>query len=320
MSVTSLRNDLDGYWPLDTDGSDGSGNNLDGTLEGDASITSTAKVGSGALTLDGDGDYLALPDDDLINLADTRTQRTIAVWFQVDDPSISSRKQVIWEEGAQARGLNIYVFDGQLYVGGWNDVDEESGWAGSWISTANISASTWHQVVLTLKGGVDVEGKVLAGYLDGERFGMETGSQVWSHGGDVAAGAVDQDTVFHDGAVDVDVGHELAGKIDDVRMYNRTLGTFEVQGFLIGRNGTSWAGGSLTRTPTMGPPRRMTGRWKEARPGPAPAWWAVGWIWTEAGRAFVSRTPTTLILGFTTSGRCRVGSTWKMPVSTPASK
>ncbi|MBI3312907.1 MAG: hypothetical protein HYZ83_01540 [Candidatus Omnitrophica bacterium] len=71
------------------------------------------------LEFDGVDDLKALDNSTDINLG-IHTERTLAIWFRVEDASINTRKQVIYEEGGAGRGLNIYVYDGKLYVGGWN--------------------------------------------------------------------------------------------------------------------------------------------------------------------------------------------------------
>jgi hypothetical protein len=58
------------------------------------------------LNFDGDG-YVTIPNTSDINLG-LQEQRSISVWFKVEDKDIS-QKQVIYEEGGQSRGLNMYI-------------------------------------------------------------------------------------------------------------------------------------------------------------------------------------------------------------------
>lgn len=172
-----------------------------------------------AVQFDGIDDYISLSDSDDINLG-THAERTISLWFQVDDASINSRKQVLYEEGGNTRGLNIYVYDGSLYVGGWNDDANQSGWGGTWLATSQIQSGQWHQVTLMLDGTGSVEPGALRAYLDGELFGSGDGSQLWGHTSDIGIGAISDLTLFHDGTTP-NSGHGLAGKIDNVEIYNR---------------------------------------------------------------------------------------------------
>ncbi|MBI3313995.1 MAG: hypothetical protein HYZ83_07150, partial [Candidatus Omnitrophica bacterium] len=67
------------------------------------------------LALDGVDDLKAIANTPDINLG-IHTERTVSIWFRVEDPSINTRKQVIYEEGGAGRGLNMYVYDGKLYA------------------------------------------------------------------------------------------------------------------------------------------------------------------------------------------------------------
>ena len=94
------------------------------------SFVSEGRLDQG-LRFDESGHEITLDSSVLVNNVNV-TQRTISVWFKADDVSISSRKQVIYEEGGTWRGLNIYVHAGRLYMGGWNTqtTNGESGWGG----------------------------------------------------------------------------------------------------------------------------------------------------------------------------------------------
>ena len=96
-------------------------------------------------------------------------------------------KQTIYEQGGTTRGLNIYIYGGSLYVGGWNEPSNESNWnPGTFLSTSSIENNTWYHVALTLNGGSSVSSNVFKGYLNGVEFGSGDGSKLWNHGGDVS--------------------------------------------------------------------------------------------------------------------------------------
>ncbi len=221
---------LTGHWTFDRNAADSSGNGLHGTRKGKVALAPSAKVGSSSLLLRRKRKgHVVLPTHKLINKRETLKTYTISVWVNVANPSISSRKQVIYEQGGYDRGLIIYVYDGKLYVGGWNDDEEQSGWSGTYLSTPDIRARTWHHVALTLKGGPRVQNEVLAGYLDGQQFDVGSGSQLWKHLGDPGVGAIAGSTVFQDGESRQDGGHQLVGLIDDLRLYDRALSSSELQ-------------------------------------------------------------------------------------------
>ncbi len=190
----------------------------DGTLKGDAYITDR-----GTLILDGNGDWMQMVNSSDINLG-THPERTITFSFNTSE---SSGKQVIYEEGATVRGLNIYVDDGKIGIGGWNK--HESGWGGDWItSTTDVSDGKWHQVTLVLAavaGSNAIDGK-LYGYIDGgEPFAEVSASQLWSHSGDIKIGD-STDTLIYDQIVN----HAyFLGEIAEAKIYDIAMTQEEVQ-------------------------------------------------------------------------------------------
>lgn len=188
----------------------------------------------GIVTLDGQDDYIAVADADDINL-DIHAKRTVTAWFKVDNKTlflpnaVAERKQVIYEEGGIGRGLNIYIENGRLYVGGWNQA--ESNWNGTYLSTNAIESNTWHHVALVLDaapGSTEVQTDVFSAYLDGVKFGEGQGSQLWAHPGDIGLGAVNVDTQFHDGDR-VGTGVEtFGGSLAEVAIYNQALSSADI--------------------------------------------------------------------------------------------
>ena len=203
------------------------GRNNAGALVGDAQWTEGVK--GGAIAFDGKGDAIKLQKSSDINLG-THGQRTISLQFKADDIGSGSR-QVLYEEGASARGLNVYIDQDKLYVGGWNTPGKESGWSGTWLSTNKISADEWHQVDLVLDGGRQVTQNAFRGYLDGQQFGSGAGSQLWDHSGGIGIGSINGGTRFHDG-ITPDSGSGFAGAVDEVMVFNDALSSSEVKAFL----------------------------------------------------------------------------------------
>lgn len=218
--ITPPTSGLVTTFTFDGDATDGSpeGNMNDGTLEGDAMIV------DGMLVLDGDGDFVSIDDSTDINIG-TQPERSITLDFNTDDVTT---RQVLYEEGAGVRGLVIYIDDGNLYVGGWNIPDGESGWDPTYISTP-ISPGT-NSVALVLDGGATVEPGALTGYLNGNSFGSAPGSQLWSHSGDIGVGGINQTTIFHDGSQSS--GAFFNGTIDNFNIFNDALNAAEVNSLL----------------------------------------------------------------------------------------
>ena len=70
------------YWQMDDDVDDAVGSS-DGTLRGGAGFVTNAKVGSHALTLDGNGDYVGLTSH-VSNFPQGDSARSITGWFNAD--------------------------------------------------------------------------------------------------------------------------------------------------------------------------------------------------------------------------------------------
>ena len=229
INVGDSALDLAAQFELDETGgqqaSDRQSNNP-GTLVNGASFTPIGADLGGGVQFDGNNDYLAIPNSAKINLSN-HAQRTVSVWFNAEDIN-RANPQVIYEEGGQVRGLNIYLDDGQLYVGGWNV--NESNWQGTYLSSTAISSDTWHHVALVLDAAPDVRAvqpEVLFAYLDGVEVGRGSGSQLWSRPDGIGLGGLNQSTKFHTGNSQNN-NLSLLGKIDEARIYNSALNAAEV--------------------------------------------------------------------------------------------
>lgn len=192
------------------------GNSNNGTLVGGAMIV------DGELVLDGDNDAVTIGNSSDINLG-IHGQRSIAIEFVATE--VTSR-QVIYEEGGTARGLNIYIEGGRLYVGGWNIPNGESGWAPTYVSTP-VTAGVRNSVALVLDGTATVQPGALTGYLNGAAFGTGAGSQLWQHGAGIGIGGINGQTIFHTGPVNS--GSFFGGTMDNFYLFNRALSPTEVQ-------------------------------------------------------------------------------------------
>jgi hypothetical protein len=169
------------------------------------------------------GSQIAEPgDSNDINIG-TFGERTVSFWFNTNS---TTGRQVIYKEGGSSRGLNIYIDNGELYVSGWNTPGGESGWAGSFVSSAAIGAGQWHHVSLVLDGGSSVTSDALSMYLDGQLVGQTSGSQLWSHSADINLGGSDTTVYYHDGFSNAK--NYFDGKLDEGRIYNKALDADEV--------------------------------------------------------------------------------------------
>ncbi len=217
--VEAQRNEgsVSGIWNFD-DGTanDSSNKGLNGVIVGDSQ--SVNGIAGKALEFNGTTDSIHIPDSPNVNITNIITNRTIAAFFNCKDVS-KNQKQVIFEEGGRTRGLVLYVFEGKVYIGGWNRA--EYNWNGEWLS-ADVKSNRWYHVALVIR---DAEGKVesdrLEMWLDGRLVEKSDGGQLHPHGDDNAIGSLKQNVVYHDeGGGITGYGDWFHGLIDEVLIYN----------------------------------------------------------------------------------------------------
>ena len=191
-----------------------------------------AKFRDGIVDLDGKNDLIEVKDSRDLN-TDTYAKRTISVWFKADNKNISDHKQIIYEEGGvdkkEDAGLNIYVENGRVYFGGWNQTKAD--WSGTYLSSDDITSNTWHHVALVLdarEGVNSTQNNAFAAYLDGVKIGAGEGMELESHRDDIGIGGLNETTKFHDGEAENKSEHSLGGSLDDVRVYNQALSPDEI--------------------------------------------------------------------------------------------
>jgi len=121
--------------------------NTGGEVKDQAQFIGDARIEDGQLVLDGEGDYLKITSSTDINL-DNVTQRTVSFWFQTEQ---DEGRMMIYEEGGAEKGLNIYIDNGQLYVGAYNQDAEEI--QGGWLDAVdengdsfNVADGQWRAV------------------------------------------------------------------------------------------------------------------------------------------------------------------------------
>ena len=178
-----------------------------------------------ALTFANPNDYIELSDD----AGDQpRERRTVEMWFKVDDTTITHRKQIIYREGDDQRGLIVYVHNGTLYFGGYNLPANESNWPGTWLQTDRLTPGTWHQAALVLDGRAETRPETLQVYMDGKLVDVGQGSQLWQVGRKLSLGGANGAARFHDGLISDAGSHFLAGQVIDLRLWDTARTPVEI--------------------------------------------------------------------------------------------
>ncbi len=218
VGVLDITTGLVGHWNFDEDATDSSGNNYDGTLQGDASIdtsNTTDIVGEGKLALDGAGDQVNL-DAHISNFSGL-TEGTISAWVKLTDTGES----IIFGLSDKNEALDLIKFGiegGQLKWLNLNDALDDV----VVYSTATVNDGAWHHVAVT----VNSSGNTL--YIDGA-----VASVSYSSGSSST-------TAFFDDITNIDamdIGRSVRGGVtegefngltDDVRVYNRALSAADI--------------------------------------------------------------------------------------------
>jgi hypothetical protein len=196
---------------------DSTKNNLTGNIVGNPG--EAKGLNGNALTFNGVNDGIHIPDSNNINTGGPFTNRTVKIIFNCADVS-KNKAQTIFEEGGRTRGLVIYIFDGDLYVGAWNRA--EYNWNGEWISES-IKSDRWYEVAAILRDAKGaVEDDKFEMWLDGRLVDKRPGGQLHGHSNDNSVGYTKENAVFHDEGGSGD-GFYFEGMIDEVWILNQAL-------------------------------------------------------------------------------------------------
>jgi pectate lyase len=208
---------LVGHWRFD-EGSgsvayDTSGNSNNGNLNGDPNWVA-GKIGSYALDLDGDGDYVSAPDND--DSLDCDSNMTIAVWMKLND--VDTHYFPVTKQPSGTVGSNYagnYTLKIQSPSGAVRLIHQTTTGISysTYESASNVGVGAWHHVAVTL-----VEGGNVSFYIGGYPAG--TSSQSGPFG------------ILNDEPVRIGIRKDMAswfnGTLDDVRIYNRALSQAEI--------------------------------------------------------------------------------------------
>lgn len=203
-----FRADKPGSFPADNAAlqtwHDSTGNNLDatqGTLNNrptyqsdNASLLNFNEV----IRFDGVNDTLGIADTPAFNTTD-QYLKSFVVAFRTG-ANVNNR-QVIYEEGGNTRGINLYISANTLSYGSFNTTN--SGAAAPWAfgrCTTPIQANTNYIATFVLQGNAAITG-VVDCYLNGQNVGQRTGvGRLYTHNNNIGLGAKIDQTRYETGA------------------------------------------------------------------------------------------------------------------------
>ena len=205
LSFTHAWADIVGSWSFDNcDGTDGSGNNNNGTLKGDPDCVNGV-VGN-ALDLDGDGDYVEVTSLQTKDFTDL----SICAWIY---PITDGQGMIMMKGGNFDFSLNAYdllVFG--FWIGGGHQ---------TLYSSSNIPYNQWTCVCVTYGSGQGGDGIKI--YINGE---IDNDAD---HVTSIPNTSDDPLTIGYDGGTTA--FQYWDGKLDEVKLYDHVLTPSEIAAY-----------------------------------------------------------------------------------------
>ena len=215
----NLSTGLIAYYSFDGNANDMSGNGHDGTVHG--ALLNTDRFGNpnSAYSFDGLDDYVRIPDDPQLDGMDSFT---LSVWVKLSGSNLEMEVLNKYDHGPPYldESYNIGIDGwGPLAVFQYATNDKYV----IKISNDPLSIDPWHHIVGVYTGA---EGSV---YLDGNKITLSRNDP--DFGGPL--NSITADLLIGCGEESGSLVKFFAGKIDDVRIYNRALSADEVQQLYI---------------------------------------------------------------------------------------
>ncbi|PCH95595.1 MAG: hypothetical protein COB83_08310, partial [Gammaproteobacteria bacterium] len=177
--------------------------------------------------------FLQLISSSDINTNGPYTARTTFMAFRTG--SDVTTRQMLWEQGGTVRGLNIFIFNGELYFGGYDlqvDADGTPSW-GYTYTRVPVSPSTPYVVTHVFDGPIGVTTGSISGFLNGQSFAMlnpgpgnpaaGVGS-IASHPNAPGLGAINNDSYNELGSLSNQTGQQpFLGDMAEFIAYNNIL-------------------------------------------------------------------------------------------------
>lgn len=205
----ALSNGLVGWWRLDGDAKDSSGNGKDGSLNNFVSNGWTSGKFGGALAFDGTDDFVSAGSTGDFNMDNAFT---VSLWFNKNSTLVRTALGKYLDGADQRLGYKLMI-GGNVQFTLWNT---RSPYAIQ-SAASTVSANGWYHVAFTEASG--------------------TTGTLYLNGVAVASGAMPQATDTTTTPLYIGQSDSLSyfdGIIDDVRIYNRALSASEVQQLYAG--------------------------------------------------------------------------------------
>lgn len=185
----------------------------------------------------GGGKYLEFVSKPDLNTSGPYTEKTYMASFRTG--ADVTTQQFLYEQGGNVRGLNMYIENGFLIMGGYDNQNDGDG-TPSWVYTstkAPIQANTTYVVSLEFYGPLGATTGFIRGHMNGEAFqsidaingvpAANVGS-LWSHPNEPGLGAIVGQTVIEGNvAVNSNGASPFLGDFAELILYNKILNNAE---------------------------------------------------------------------------------------------
>ncbi|NBT41841.1 MAG: hypothetical protein EBT20_15470, partial [Alphaproteobacteria bacterium] len=248
-SWTPQWDNLVAYWKMDETSWNGTANEVidsigsnHGVRVGDATTTSSAKIGDYAGTFDGTGDYVQIADADNLSFASTTSKLSFSTWVYISGTTGTADQVILGKYNSNASKIEyLFVYNTtnkylELRV-------SEDGTSGTfWSTRANLvfdAIGAWFHFVVTLDVGTDTVNY----YINGQSYGS-----VNTAGASINA-MENFNEPFRIATVTCLSGSTcgyLNGKIDDVAIWDTVISTDEVA-IIYSRQSAKYAGEMKSR-------------------------------------------------------------------------
>lgn len=175
---------------------------------------------------DQNNDLLVVDNDASINSAGPYVGKTFAFVFRAGS-NISTR-QVIWEQGAGVRGINLHIDSSELRFTMWNLNNDDGGATTPW-GPATVSAPLISQTLYRVVCVFNQAESTMRMWVNGiERTAVSGGvGKLYAHTGAVGLGAINSTAVFADGS-SLGSGASFGGDLGEMMLFERALSDSEV--------------------------------------------------------------------------------------------
>jgi len=181
--------------------------------------------------------YLQLVSSSDINTSGPYTERTTFLAFRTG--SDVTTRQMLWEQGGAVRGLNVFIFNGDLYFGGYDlsvDGDGTPSW-GYTFTQVPVLPSTPYIVTHVFDGPLGNTTGTISGFLNGQTFALlnpgpgDPASGVgslWDHPDAPGLGAINNESYNELGPVSGSTGQQpFLGDMAEFIAYDEILNDAE---------------------------------------------------------------------------------------------